>query len=91
MARTLELFDQTGKHRSWLIFCPACGFGHAFDSRWTFNGDVDRPTFRASMLIHEDPNSGRPRCHSFVTDGKIQYLADCTHAMRGQTVELPDF
>lgn len=31
------------------------------------------------------------RCHSFVTDGRIQFLADCTHALAGQTVDLPDF
>jgi hypothetical protein len=29
-------------------------------------------------------------CHSFVTDGRIQFLGDCTHALAGQTVELPD-
>lgn len=29
-------------------------------------------------------------CHSFVTDGKIQYLNDCTHELAGQTVELLD-
>jgi len=30
------------------------------------------------------------RCHSFVTNGKIQFLGDCTHALAGQTVDLPD-
>lgn len=30
-------------------------------------------------------------CHSFVTDGRIQFLADCTHALAGQTVDLPDW
>ncbi|CCF19162.1 conserved protein of unknown function [Pseudorhizobium banfieldiae] len=30
-------------------------------------------------------------CHSFVTDGKIQFLNDCTHELAGQTVDLPDF
>ena len=29
-------------------------------------------------------------CHSFVTDGKIQYLNDCTHELAGQTVEMVD-
>lgn len=29
-------------------------------------------------------------CHSFVTDGRIQFLGDCTHALAGETVELPD-
>lgn len=30
-------------------------------------------------------------CHSFVVDGNIQFLGDCTHAMAGKTVPLPDF
>jgi hypothetical protein len=30
-------------------------------------------------------------CHSFVTDGKIQFLNDCTHELAGLTVELPDY
>ncbi|KQX35347.1 ammonia monooxygenase [Devosia sp. Root436] len=28
-------------------------------------------------------------CHSFVTNGRIQFLGDCTHALAGQTVPLP--
>lgn len=30
-------------------------------------------------------------CHSFVTDGRIQYLSDCTHRLAGQTVDLLPF
>lgn len=30
-------------------------------------------------------------CHSFVTGGRIQFLGDCTHALAGQTVDLPDY
>lgn len=30
-------------------------------------------------------------CHSFVTDGQIQFLSDCTHYLAGQTVPLPEF
>lgn len=30
-------------------------------------------------------------CHSFVTNGMIQFLGDCTHALAGQTVPLPDW
>jgi hypothetical protein len=29
-------------------------------------------------------------CHSFVRDGRIEFLADCTHALAGQTVDLPE-
>lgn len=28
-------------------------------------------------------------CHSFVTDGCIQFLGDCTHSLAGQTVDIP--
>lgn len=28
-------------------------------------------------------------CHSFIRDGQIQFLNDCTHALSGKTVELP--
>lgn len=29
-------------------------------------------------------------CHSFITDGRIQFLGDCTHSLAGQTVDLPE-
>lgn len=86
--KAMRLDDQSGELGGWLIHCPACGYGHLFDKRWTFNGDVERPTFRASMLVYA--HGDRPRCHSFVTDGRIEYLSDCTHAMAGQTVDLPE-
>ncbi|PRC92690.1 DUF6527 family protein [Solimicrobium silvestre] len=30
-------------------------------------------------------------CHSFVVDGRIQFLNDCTHSLAGQTVDLPEW
>ncbi|MFS2103548.1 DUF6527 family protein [Ralstonia sp. Ralssp135] len=45
----------------------------------------------AAYLRGEGLPPARPlRCHSFVTDGRIQFLGDCTHALAGQTVDLPD-
>jgi hypothetical protein len=29
-------------------------------------------------------------CHSWVTNGRIQFLSDCTHSLKDQTVELPE-
>lgn len=29
------------------------------------------------------------RCHSYVQDGHIRFLGDCSHASRGQTLPLP--
>jgi hypothetical protein len=73
---------------------------------WTFNGDANKPTFNPSILgrwtqghghwddvekkwIKEGPDT-QECCHSFVRDGKIQFLADSTHTLAGQTVDLPD-
>lgn len=94
MSKVAKINSQ-GQQR-YLIFCPACKHGHVFDTRWTFNGDYEKPTFRASMLVTTpaDKCDGfdipATRCHSFVTDGKIQFLDDCTHSMRGLTVDLPE-
>lgn len=30
----------------------------------------------------------QPRCHSFIRDGKWQFLSDCGHALAGQTVDM---
>jgi len=30
-------------------------------------------------------------CHSFVTDGRIQFLNDSTHEFKGQTLDLPEW
>jgi len=41
----------------------------------------------------DHPNDPSPftcqHCHSFITDGRIQFLSDCTHELAGQTVDLP--
>jgi hypothetical protein len=77
------------------ISCPGCGFDHEVvidGSRgWTWNGDFDRPTIKPSILVRWDFGEKREKkvCHSFVTDGRIKFLGDCTHGMAGQTVDLP--
>lgn len=30
-------------------------------------------------------------CHSFIREGRIEFLNDCTHALAGQTIELPEY
>jgi hypothetical protein len=73
-----------------LVFrCPGCECAHPFDQRWSFNGDFECPTFTPSLLVHQSRSS--PRCHSFVTDGRIQFFADCEHALAGKTVEIPEW
>lgn len=30
-------------------------------------------------------------CHSYIREGQIQFLGDCTHELAGKTVQLPDW
>lgn len=76
-------------------WCPGCDQAHVIPTQgpqaWGFNGSVESPTLMPSVLVHGVPAMGRPTCHSFVTDGKVQFLGDCTHPLAGQTVEIPPF
>jgi hypothetical protein len=49
--------------------------------------------FNAELVAKGEEPSGFECsvCHSFVTSGRIQFLSDCTHALAGQTVDLPEF
>jgi hypothetical protein len=98
--KTGQLTNADGSHRAWMVQCPACGCPHAFDARWTFNGDHERPTFGGSMLVRqaiENPKTGLlertgpSECHSHLVDGVWNYLSDCQHALRGQQVPAPDW
>ena len=88
MPKTEVINNSSGKFGGYLIFCPGCKTHHLFDSRWSFNGDFEKPTFSPSMLINQHDSGSR--CHSFVRDGKIQFLSDCFHELANKTVELPD-
>lgn len=80
--------------------CPGCDEAHlprvGGVGSWTWNGRLDLPTLQPSVLVtsHVDKDDWTKkkegRCHSHVTDGRIQFLTDCTHAMAGQTVDLPE-
>ena len=55
---------------------------------WTWNGSVDSPTVRPSVLSRGGDTNGEHVCHSWINDGKVQFLGDCTHEFAGQTLEL---
>lgn len=92
------------------FWCPGCDHVHGIvvdtPSSWTWNGDLERPTFDPSVLVHPHKTflnhdlegdalvapenvTTTPLCHSFVRDGRIEFLGDSTHALAGQTVDLP--
>ncbi len=45
---------------------------------------------RARVMAGEKIDKPETVCHSFVRAGRIQFLDDCTHRLKGETVELPD-
>jgi hypothetical protein len=73
---------------------------------WGWNGLLDRPTFTPSVLstgtrpltehevaairAGESITPEKQVCHTFITDGRVQFLSDCSHALAGQTHDLPD-
>jgi hypothetical protein len=71
----------------WIVWCVACEEHHApIEGRWTFNGDLEKPTFSPSLVVR----GKNEICHSFIRDGYWEYLSDCTHGMAGQKVEMVD-
>lgn len=57
---------------------------------WSFNGNLECPTFQPSLLVQWENETGKRVCHSFITNGKIQFCADSTHSLSGKTVDLVD-
>lgn len=77
---TIKLAGPTG-----LLTLPVITKGSRKDSiSWTWNGDTESPTLKPSVLTRAHNFT----CHSFVNDGKAQFLSDCSHEFAGQTVEL---
>lgn len=75
-----------------LFFCPGCEEYHGVavngtkntltGGSWHWDGNAQKPTLIPSVHVVG-------RCHSFVRDGMIQFLDDCTHKLARQTVPLP--
>lgn len=101
-----EITEAGVKFIGYEIYCPGCKYRHVvytlkgyYPACWSFNGDLERPTFTPSLLLttgsfaqpsFEDGDIPPTRCHSFITDGRIKFLDDCTHELRNQIVDLPE-
>jgi Family of unknown function (DUF6527) len=79
--------------------CPGCRYAHAVTvdgakfpttgATWSWNGSMTSPTLSPSLLVFA--NEPKQRCHSFVHNGNIQFLADSHHVLAGMTVPIPDW
>ena len=99
MARVSAVLRSSGG--GYAHMCPGCRGMHYITvdrpnhcgARWSFDGNLDAPTFSPSVNISipADAEGQRDpfRCHYFLRAGMIEFLGDCTHALAGQTVALP--
>ena len=102
MPKLLKIADAVGVTIGYSYPCPSCGLHHAIYIRpykhpttgasWSFSGSEDSPTFEPSVLLQVQFTTDRlPKiCHAFVSDGKIYYLADSTHHLAGQTINMEE-
>lgn len=82
--------------------CPGCDCWHViwFEGEgrphWTRSGPDDAPTISPSVRTRfhrngiDAPGEVGGCCHLFIREGRIQYLADCTHSLAGQTVPMEE-
>lgn len=94
-----------GRYFHW---CPACQEMHPLPDGWTFNGDLEKPTFAPSFkhtgkqcviengkwtgewVRDANGNAVDWCCHYILTAGQLQFCGDCSHALAGQTIDMPD-
>lgn len=81
-------------------FCPGCCGMHyiriepPYEPKqcWIWDGNIVLPTISPSIHITcPDPDGEFPPevCHYYLKAGRIQFLPDCTHALKGITMDMP--
>lgn len=94
----MNVFTELEDHPGYYTFkCPACKNAHYVNTNpefgivWQFNRDLAKPTVSPSIFVNASgTNSTVPKCHSFIKEGKIQFLNDCTHDLAGKTIDLTE-
>lgn len=81
--------------KGFMFYCPGCEIYHSVQVEkgpeyagapiWSWNGDLEKPTFEPSLLVKIGDDR---QCHLFVRDGNIEYLVDSHHELRGQIIAL---
>lgn len=88
-----KINNRDGQLVGYLVDCPGCKNSHLVymtgKVKWSFNGNMDKPTFSPSLLVNGDlSNPSSPRCHSFIRNGVWEFLPDCTHELAGKKVKM---
>ena len=100
MPKLSEVVDEGGR-KNYYFDCPGCKERHSVITCpigsddvgcWQFNGDVEAPTVRPGIMsrIPASDDSEASICHVFVTDGRLYFWHDCTHELRGLSIEMEE-
>jgi hypothetical protein len=90
--KVFKIIDHDGEYYGHLFNCPGCGFEHMIpihSDTWCYNGCLKKPSLSPSFKIWGVADVGPEEiptpylCHSFIVQGRIQFLDDCTHSLRG--------
>ncbi len=90
-----EVYGEAGLHLEFRphgypcsIVLPVITHGSRANTRaWTWNGSVERPTLKPSILTtHPDGTIS----HIWLTDGLCQHLSDSTDGLAGKTLPLQE-
>ena len=87
----MKIYSRKDVH---LFYCPACKRIHSFNDSWMYNKNAIKPTVTPSLKVtgKDENNNWEPFvCHSYISDGNILYLADCTHDYKNRSILLPNF
>lgn len=91
MSKFAVLVDNDNE-KQYYFDCSGCKMSHSVrvrgpQPRWEVSGfEEDAPTVSPSVLV----TAPGLRCHSFIKNGEIQFLGDCTHGLKNKTVVLED-
>lgn len=93
-----RLLEAKGPHEfDRAFYCPGCECNHGINAGWTVTYTDNKPTVNPSILVRwtkyfdykNDPTKFKDMvCHSFIRNGKIEFLSDSTHALAGKTVDM---
>lgn len=94
LAVVLRVSEHSIPRKRLAIFCPGCEGMHVVPiegvGAWQWNQSLHSPTLQPSVRVRYGDNQPTDRqCHFFVTEGRMQFLADCTHKLAGQNVDIP--
>jgi len=92
LSRKLRSLQAVNGRAGLAYWCQGCDGIHTIlidgkgSPNWHWDGNKDKPTFQPSVLLRSPDRT----CHTYVRNGIVTFLPDCTHKYKGTDQPLPD-